>query len=255
MDAYLLGGLTMKHRIIFSDVTITFDQHPAVHHISGEFDSSKLNAIIGPNGAGKSTILKAIAGLIDINSGEINLGKASKKDIAYLPQISEIDRSFPISVMDFVLFGSYRSIGIFNKIGNQILEKAEIAIEAVGLRGFKNRQISSLSAGQFQRVQFARILMQDSSIILLDEPFNAIDTKTTADLLSMLQKWENEDRLVIAILHDNKQVQDYFQNILLLARKSVAWGTPEEVLSGYNLMEARRMMEAWKEDASYCSAS
>ena len=174
--------------VVFSlnDLTLGYESHPAVHHITGNFLLGSMTAIVGPNGAGKTTLLKGLMGLIKPLDGQINYHKVLPTEIAYLPQQADIDRSFPISVMETVLIGHWKKIGLFRAVTNEMKIEAEIALEAVGLIGFENRVIESLSAGQFQRVLFARMLLQDAQIILLDEPFTAIDAKTTTDLLKVV---------------------------------------------------------------------
>lgn len=233
-------------------LTVAYDRHPAVHHLTGEFPAGSLTAVVGPNGAGKSTLLKAIVGLAPLAEGHIDRGGLSRRDIAYLPQQAELDHRFPISVLDTVLMGAWRSVGIFAGITGAARGRAVEALEAVGLRGFAARGIDSLSAGQFQRVLFARMMLQDAPIILLDEPFNAIDSKTTADLLEVVRRWHGERRTVIAVLHDYDQVREHFPNALLVAREPIAWGKTAEVLSPRNLLAARRMSEAWDERAPVC---
>ncbi|MHC2741316.1 zinc/manganese transport system ATP-binding protein [Bradyrhizobium liaoningense] len=202
----------------FHNVTLGYDRHPAVHHLSGEVAPGALVAVIGPNGAGKSTLLRGIVGILKPLAGSIHLGGLDARDIAYLPQSAEIDRSFPISVFDFVGTGLWRATGLFGGIGRAAREKILGAIASVGLNGFENRPIGTLSGGQMQRVLFARVLLQDASLIVLDEPFNAIDTKTTADLLALVKQWHGEGRTVLAALHDMEMVRNHFSDTLVLAR-------------------------------------
>jgi zinc/manganese transport system ATP-binding protein len=124
----------------------------------------------------------------------------------------------------------------------------------VGLSGFENRGIGTLSGGQMQRMLFARVLLQDARLIVLDEPFNAIDTKTSADLMALVQQWHAEKRTVLAALHDMDLVRAHFPETLLLARGKVAWGATAEVLTSENLTEARRMCEAFDDSAAACAA-
>jgi zinc/manganese transport system ATP-binding protein len=126
-------------------------------------------------------------------------------------------------------------------------------LQAVGLGGFESRWLSELSAGQVQRTLFARVLLQDADLILLDEPFNAIDARTTADLLLLLQRWRQEARTVIAVLHDIEQVREHFDETLLLAREPIAWGPTAEVLRAEHLFKARQMAEAWDDRAPPCA--
>jgi zinc/manganese transport system ATP-binding protein len=237
------------------DLTVCYDRHPAVHHLSGQFDSGSLTAIVGPNGAGKSTLLKAIMGLLPVTTGHIKHAVPSLADIAYLPQQAQIDRNFPITVMDVVMLGHWRRIGILGAVTGALKAKAAKALAAVELDGFPRRLIHSLSAGQFQRVLFARMLLQDAALILLDEPFTAIDARTTADLLQVVRRWHGEQRTVIAVLHDLEQVRAHFPETLLMARSGIAWGDTAQVLTPTNLLRARHMAEAWDERAPLCAVN
>ncbi len=239
--------------ISLTDLTLGYDRHPAVHHLSGEIASGSLTAIVGPNGAGKSTLLKGIAGALSPLGGDVSV--AGGKRLAYLPQSAELDRSFPIHVYDLVAMGLWNSAGIFGRIGRGFAAKVEAAITAVGLAGFERRPIGALSGGQMQRALFARLLLQDADIILLDEPFTAIDARTTADLLALVQRWHGESRTVIAVLHDIETVRRAFPHTLLLARETVAWGETAQVLTPANLLKARRMVEAFDSHAAPCERS
>ena len=237
-----------KAQIQFRDVTLGYDRHPAVHHLNGEVAHGALLAVIGPNGAGKSTLFRGLAGILKPLAGSIALGGLNIRDIAYLPQTADIDRSFPISVFDFVGTGLWRATGFFGGMGGTARDKITQALAAVGLNGFENRPIGTLSGGQIQRV-----LLQDARLIVLDEPFNAIDAKTSADLLALVQRWHGEGRTVLAALHDMDLVRAHFPETLLLARGPVAWGLTAQVLTVENLAEARRMCEAFDESAAACA--
>jgi zinc/manganese transport system ATP-binding protein len=213
-----------------------------------------LLAVVGPNGAGKSTLFRGIVGILKPLAGQIGYGGITQRDIAYLPQSVDIDRSFPISVFDFVGTGLWRSTGMFGGLGRKARDQIAQALAAVGLNGFENRSIGTLSGGQMQRMLFARVLLQDADVIVLDEPFNAIDAKTTLDLIALVQRWHGEGRTVLAALHDMEMVRAHFPETLLLARGAVAWGRTADVLTLDNLAEARRMCEAFDEDAQACAA-
>ena len=242
--------------VALHNLTVSYRQHPALHHISGSFAPGSLTAVVGPNGSGKSTLLKSIVGLLPIEggrSGNALTVTLPRERIAYLPQVAEIDRSFPISVRDCVLLGCWGNAGAWGGVTRAMQGKMDAALHAVGLQGFERRTIGSLSSGQMQRVMFARMLAQDARLILLDEPFNAVDAKTTAALLALVQQWHQQGRTVIAVLHDDELVRQYFPQTLLLARELVGWGATREVLTEPNLRRARAMAEAWDEDASLCS--
>jgi zinc/manganese transport system ATP-binding protein len=160
------------------------------------------------------------------------------------------ERAFPLTCRDAVLFGLWGEGGAFRTVPAP--ERAETALDAVGLHGFARRPVGSLSAGQFQRVLFARLLLQDAPVILLDEPFNALDARTAADLLGVMRRWHGEGRTILAVLHDLDLVRREFPETLLLARETVACGATETVLSAENRLRARMMSEAWAEDAEVC---
>ena len=243
----------MTAQVKFRDVTLGYDRHPAVHHLDGEVASGALLAVIGPNGAGKSTLFRGLVGILKPLAGAIVTGGLDARDIAYLPQTADIDRSFPISVYDFVGTGLWRTTGFFGGMGKAARDKIAHALAAVGLNGFENRPIGTLSGGQMQRMLFARVLLQDARLIVLDEPFNAIDAKTSADLLDLVRRWHAEKRTVLAALHDMELVRGHFPETLLLARGPVAWGSTAEVLTAENLLEARRMCEAFDDSAAACA--
>ena len=243
----------MAAQLQFHNVTLGYDRHPAVHHLDGEIKAGALVAVIGPNGAGKSTLFRGIAGILKPLSGTISLGGLNARDIAYLPQTVDIDRSFPISVLDFVGTGLWRATGFFGGMGKRERDRIAQALLAVGLNGFENRSIGTLSGGQMQRMLFARVLLQDARLIVLDEPFNAIDAKTSADLLALVRRWHSEGRTVLAALHDLDTVRSHFPETLLLARGPVAWGLTAEALTPENLLVAMRMCEAFDDRAAACA--
>ena len=242
----------MTAAIKFRDLTLGYDRHPAVHHLTGEVESGALLAVCGPNGAGKSTLLKGIIGALSPLGGAIKLEACGPRDIAYLPQAAEIDRTFPINVFDMVAVGAWRTSGLFGAITGKARARTFDAIEAVGLAGFEDRHIGTLSGGQMQRVLFARVLLQDAPIILLDEPFNAIDQRTVGDLVDLIGRWHGEKRTVVAVLHDLDLVRKHFPQTLLMAREQVAWGDTAHVLSAENLLSARNMAEAFDREAHEC---
>jgi zinc/manganese transport system ATP-binding protein len=245
-----LVGVAMTAAIAFDDLTLGYDRHPAVHHLRGRVEPGALLAVVGPNGAGKSTLLKAISGELRPLSGRLSV---ERRRVAYLPQSSDLDRDFPISVFDLVSMGLWRKAGLFGGIGRAGAARVGEAIAAVGLTGFERRPIGSLSGGQRQRAVFARLLLQDAEVILLDEPFTAIDAKTMADLLALVARWHGEKRTVLAVLHDLDVVRAHFPDTLLIARETVAWGATADVLTAENLFRARRMIEAPDADAATCA--
>lgn len=235
--------------IRFRGLTLGYDRHPAVHHLDGTVRAGDLLAVVGPNGAGKSTLLKGIVGEIRPFDGAVETSPSGA--IAYLPQAAEIDRSFPVSVLDLAAMGLWRPLGGWRSLTRQRPRLVD-ALAAVGLTGFENRPIGTLSGGQFQRALFARLILQDARIILLDEPFTGIDARTTGDLLALIRGWHREGRTVVAALHDLAQVRAHFPSTLVLARRPIAWGPTPEVLTPSVLAQALRLSEAWDEAAAIC---
>jgi zinc/manganese transport system ATP-binding protein len=242
----------MAAQLSFHDLTLGYDRHPAIHHLSGVVAHGALLAVVGPNGAGKSTLFKGIVGIVPTLAGHLDLCGLDRREVAYLPQAPDVERSFPIHVYDFVAMGLWRKTGLFGGIGRKERERIRAAIAKVGLTGFERRPIGNLSGGQMQRVLFARLLLQDARLIVLDEPFNAIDAKTAADLFDLICHWHDERRTVLAALHDLDLVRRHFPETLLLAREPIAWGPTREVLTEENLARARHMCEAFDEEAVEC---
>ena len=238
--------------LTFRNLTLGYNSHPAVHHLNGSVKSGSLTAIVGANGSGKSTLMKGIVGVLKPMAGACTV--ANDIRIAYLPQQSELDRSFPARVVDLVSLGLWPKRGLLGRITGEDRADVSKALTAVGLEGFEKRSIDTLSGGQLQRALFARVLLQDAELILLDEPFNAIDSKTVGDLIALIKRWHGENRTVMVVVHDLDLVRTHFPETLLMARRPIAWGGTAETLRPENLLRARRFDEAWHDDAPWCEA-
>jgi zinc/manganese transport system ATP-binding protein len=227
----------------FDNVTLGYNRHPAVHHLQGEITAGTLLAVVGPNGAGKSTLLKGIVGELRPLQGKITLNGLKREAIAYLAQQSTLDTTFPIVIHDFVAMGLWAEFGAFRSFNRQARARVEQAIAAVGLAGLEQRPIGQLSGGQLQRARFARVSLQDSPLVLLDEPYAAIDANTVRDLAALVRHWNSEGRTVISVLHDFEHVRQEYPQTLLLAREVVARGATAAVLTEENLLRARHLAE------------
>ena len=233
------------------NLTVSYQHRPAIHHIDITFEDHSMWAIFGPNGAGKSTLLKAIMGLQNIDTGKVSLQGLQRKDIAYLPQQSDIDRSQPMTVFELAAMGLWYEIGFFGRVNTKQRQRVMAALERVGVQDLADRQIAHLSNGQFQRVLFARMLAQDANFLLLDEPFNAVDARTTYALLDVLKQCHEDGQAIIAVLHDYEQVRTYFPHTILIAREKVAAGATNAVLSDAHLSQANELMQR-QESADWC---
>ncbi len=224
--------------ITLDRVTLRHGRRDIVRDLSGVFAPGSLTALIGPNGSGKTTLLRALARLHAPAQGRIDLGGLVRHDIALLPQASAMDRSFPITCRDVVALGMTARLGPFRAIGPAHLDAADQALVAVGLHDHGKRQIGALSAGQFQRVLFARMIVQDAPVLLLDEPFSAVDPATLTDLLAILHTWHLQGRTIVTVLHDLDLVHDAFPRTLMLSEDRPIWGTTAATLTEANRQRA-----------------
>ncbi len=224
------------------DLTVSYNNKPVLWDIDFELPKSQLIAVVGPNGAGKSTLIKAIMGLIDPVSGHsLIYGKPleqMRKKIAYVPQRETVDWNFPVSVFDVVLMGRYAHLRLFQRPTATDKKLATEALEKVGMADFANRQISQLSGGQQQRVFLARALAQDADIYFMDEPFAGVDASTEDHILQLLRELRSEGRTVVVVHHDLQTVSGYFDWVMLLNLRLVAFGPMETTFTKENLQKA-----------------
>ena len=220
-------------------LTVSYGEKPAVFSVDATFPAGALSAIIGPNGAGKSTMLKAALGVIPRLSGEVRVFGAPLEDardrIAYVPQRASVDWDFPTTVMEVVLMGLYRRVGLLGRITGRHRALARECLERVGMAGFAERQIGQLSGGQQQRVFLARALAQEADLYLLDEPFAGVDAATERAIIDVLKTLKAEGKAVVAVHHDLSTVRDYFDHVFLLNVRGIAEGPVETAFTSETL--------------------
>ena len=200
--------------------------------ITGAFEAGSLTAIIGPNGCGKTTLLRALAGQVQPSAGTLTRLYPVRRT-AYLPQLAEAERAFPMTVFDFVALGAWQRTGWWRSLSGAPAREAHEALDAVGLGGKAACWIGELSGGQFQRMRFARLLLQDAPVVLLDEPLAAVDAQTSEDILCLVSQWHAAGKTVVAVLHDLQQVLRCFPQTLSLehaAHGRIRWGATRELL-------------------------
>lgn len=227
--------------INLKNVQVEYRETLALSNLSLEISRPGITGIIGPNGAGKSTLIKAILNIIP-SKGEIKIKDEFAKDvlnnIAYVEQKINIDYNFPIKVRECVSLGLYPKIKLFQKLKKEHWKKVDEALKLVGLEQFANHQISELSGGQFQRVLIARCLVQDADYLFLDEPFVGIDSVSEDIIMNTLHKLKNQGRTILIVHHDLRKVHSYFDNVVLLNKKLIAYGKTDEVFTRANLTKA-----------------
>ncbi|MER3118658.1 manganese ABC transporter ATP-binding protein MntB [Bacillus subtilis] len=223
------------------NVTVAYHKKPVLQDISLQVPEGKLIGIIGPNGAGKSTLIKTILGLVPRASGDISIYGKDYKDqrtrIGYVPQRGSVDWDFPTSALDVVLMGRYGRIGLLKRPKKADVEMAKAALTKVGMLDYAKRQISQLSGGQQQRVFLARALCQNADIYFMDEPFAGVDAATERAIMTLLAELKEKGKTVLVVHHDLQTAEDYFDWILLLHLRKIAFGPAENVFTIENLQK------------------
>ncbi|GEN53799.1 metal ABC transporter ATP-binding protein [Halobacillus faecis] len=224
----------MTHAALsIKNLHVSYYGNEAVKEVSLTVNPGNLVGIIGPNGAGKSTFLKAMLNLIPRDKGEIRiLGKTVKevrKKIAYVPQRNDIDWDFPITVLDAVLIGTYPNLKLFKRPKKKDKEWAMECLRRVGMEEFSKRQIGELSGGQQQRVFLARALAQKAELFFLDEPFVGVDVTSEETIVRILKELCSQGKTVIVVHHDLSKANDYFNQLILLNKELIGFGSVQEV--------------------------
>jgi len=215
------------------DLTVSYHRKPVLWNIDLAVPAGRLVGILGPNGAGKSTLIKSIMGLLPLSSGWVQVfgrpvGQMRHK-VAYVPQRESVDWTFPVTAQDVVLMGRYGATPWWRRIGRRDRARARECLEHVGMGGFADRQISQLSGGQQQRVFLARALAQDSEVYLMDEPFTGVDAATETAIVTLMRELRQAGKTVLVVTHDLQTAPDYFDMLILLNMRLVAFGPTGEV--------------------------
>lgn len=217
------------------DLTVAYHQRPVLWGIDLVAPPGRLIGIIGPNGAGKSTLIKAAMGLLPLSSGWVKVfGEPVHRNlrrVGYVPQRESVDWDFPVNVMDVVLMGRYGKLGLLRRPTRADREIARDCLDKVQMLPYADRQISNLSGGQQQRVFLARALAQESDLYFMDEPFAGVDAATEAAIVSLLHELRDRGKTLLVVHHDLPTARSYFDMLLLLNLRLVAFGPTAEVFT------------------------
>jgi manganese/zinc/iron transport system ATP- binding protein len=223
------------------DLTVSYHRKPVLWGIDLTLPQGALVGVMGPNGAGKSTLIKAIMGLLPLQSGFVKLFGSPLSEvrtrISYVPQRESVDWDFPVSVFDVVLMGRYGKMGLFSRPRASDKEITLEALRKVGMENFKDRQISQLSGGQQQRVFLARALAQKADLYLMDEPFTGVDAATENAIVELLKEMKQQGKTVIVVHHDLQTAKEYFDWVVFLNMHLVASGKTADVFTPKLLQE------------------
>ncbi len=231
--------MKQQEALVVDQLTVNYDKTPVLWDISLAVPCGKIIGIIGPNGAGKSTFIKAVLGLVDSMSGKVEFFgqplKEVRRRVAYVPQRESVDWDFPINVGDLVLMGRYGSLGLFRNPRKADITAVDHYLELVGMTAYKDRQISQLSGGQQQRAFIARALVQDADIYFMDEPFSGVDMATESTIMQILQELKHKGKTIFVVHHDLNTVENYFDWLIMLNMRLVAFGCVTKVYNADTL--------------------
>lgn len=221
------------------NLTVAYSDTPVLTDVAVNFNAGTITGIIGPNGAGKSTLIKAMLGLIKSQSGTVSFNghalKQFQKQIAYVEQRKDLDLTFPISVFDVVLTGTYGRLGLFRQPSKAGRQRCQAALEQTDLLDLADRQIGQLSGGQLQRVFVARAIVQEAELIILDEPFVGIDLQSETAIMEILHQWRDQGKTIIVVHHDLNKVSRYFDDLVILNHGIVDYGPVADVYTPTNI--------------------
>lgn len=228
-----------KAAISIAHLGVYYRTQEALRDVNCIVKPGRLTGIFGPNGAGKSTLMKAMLGLVPVSSGTVlcegKLLMQQLEKVAYVPQRSQIDWTYPATVWDVVMMGRVKKTGWLRSFSTVSRQVAKNAIERVGMSEYCDRPIGQLSGGQQQRVFLARALTQQAEIFCFDEPLVGIDQKTQAVIFEVFHELAADHKIVLVVNHDLGESITHFDDLILLNRELIATGSRQQVLTQENL--------------------
>ena len=230
--------------ITTNNITVQFGKKPLFEDISITFSKGNVYGLIGANGSGKSTLVRTLLGIQQPVSGTISWSGGRPQNIAYLGQSSHTDNHFPLRVKDVVAMGAWRSLGFWSGLSQHASDKVDNALHRTGLVAMADRPLFECSSGQLQRCFFARAIVQDAPVIILDEPFTAIDQSTEEQLIDIIKQWRSENRTLVIVLHDLSSVMTISDHCLLLGNGRATFGRTNEIVTTENLLSHNYLTNA-----------
>ena len=225
--------------LVVRDLTVAYRRRPVLWDVDLTAAEGVITGIVGPNGAGKSTLLKGVLDLVPRVSGTVTIYgqpyRRQRRLVAYVPQRESVDWDYPVSALELVAMGLYRSLGWLRPVRRATRAAARAALELVGMADYAGRQISELSGGQQQRLFLARALAQDARVYFMDEPFAGVDAATERAIVELLQRLRGAGKSVFVVHHDLQTVSSYFDELLMLNLRVVAHGPVAAVFTEDNL--------------------
>lgn len=226
------------------DLSLGYPNLVLFRRLSIDIDAGTILAVLGTNGSGKTTFVKMLLGLMAPLAGRLTWPAGRPHEIGYLAQMAEFDRRFPVRVRDLAAMGSWRGFGLWSGLDRVRRARVADALDEAGVADLADRPIHTLSGGQLQRALFARVILQDAPLILLDEPFAAVDQSTESHLLSIIRRWRDEGRAVVLVVHDLSSVLDYCSHALLLGNGAATHGRVSDVLTPEQLVTQGYMSQS-----------
>ncbi len=238
------GGAVMGTVLEIRSLALGYPELTLFRGLSMDIGRGAMLAVLGANGSGKSTFVKTLLGLNKPLAGRLNWIGGPPREIGYLAQMTEFDRRFPIRVRELAAMGAWQGLGLRKRLNADQQARVEQALTAAGILDIADRSLHTLSGGQLQRALFARVIMQDAPLILLDEPFAAVDQSTEAHLLSIIRRWRDEGRSVVLVVHDLSSVLDHCSHALLLGGETATCGEVDAVLTPERLIAQKYLSES-----------
>ena len=239
-----LDGALMRNILEIRNLSLGFPDLTLFQGLSMDIRSGSNLAVLGANGTGKSTFVKLLLGVMAPVQGKLSWPDGSPQEVGYLAQMTEFDRRFPIRVRDLAAMGAWKGFGLTGGLDKRMRARVDAALDTAGVLDIADRSLHTLSGGQLQRTLFARVIMQDAPLILLDEPFAAVDQSTEAHLLNIVDRWRSEGRAVVLVVHDLSSVLDHCDHALLLGGGLATHGTVETVLTPERLISQKYLSES-----------